>query len=162
MILEKSVELRKAAQDLDSSSYMQKKLITNKVTTHFFITLNKPITRLKRLLLVHIFYALNWFFQVELCPLELAIYLRINFTNQIEGSYLTVASENLQDWREFPNGFYLRSYDDALWLRGYWADTDVIWSTNSEFDSHWEKGKAKKPRVNRGFFACHQIKNMMR
>ncbi len=44
MILDKSVELRKSAQVLDSSSYMKKVLITNKVTLHFFITLVKPIT----------------------------------------------------------------------------------------------------------------------
>jgi hypothetical protein len=32
------------AQALDSSSYMKKLLITNKVTSHFFITLSKPIS----------------------------------------------------------------------------------------------------------------------
>ena len=39
--LEKSVGSRKSAQALDSSNYMKKVLITNKVTTHFFITLLK-------------------------------------------------------------------------------------------------------------------------
>ncbi len=42
--LEKSVESRKYAQLLDSYSYMKKVLITNKVTSHFFITLSKSIT----------------------------------------------------------------------------------------------------------------------
>jgi hypothetical protein len=58
LILENAVGSRKSAQPIDSSSYMKKVLITNKVTTHFFITLSKSIDRLKRLLLVHIFFAL--------------------------------------------------------------------------------------------------------
>ncbi len=41
--LEKAVESRKSAQATDSSSYMKKVLITNKVTTHFFITLSKSV-----------------------------------------------------------------------------------------------------------------------
>ncbi|VAW59296.1 hypothetical protein MNBD_GAMMA08-1347 [hydrothermal vent metagenome] len=44
LILEKSVESRKYAQLLDSYSYMKKVFITNKVTSHFFITLSKSIT----------------------------------------------------------------------------------------------------------------------
>jgi len=42
--LEKSVETRNSAQALDSPSVMKKWLITNKVTTHFFITLFESIT----------------------------------------------------------------------------------------------------------------------
>jgi len=41
--LEKSVGLRKSAQALDMSITMKKMLITNKVTTHFFMTLSKSI-----------------------------------------------------------------------------------------------------------------------
>jgi hypothetical protein len=41
--LENAVGSRKSAQAIDSSSYMKKVLITNKVTTHFFITLSKSI-----------------------------------------------------------------------------------------------------------------------
>jgi predicted small lipoprotein YifL len=48
MILENAVGSRKSAQAIDSSvcritSYMKKVLITNKVTTHFFITLSKSL-----------------------------------------------------------------------------------------------------------------------
>jgi len=42
--LEKSVGTRKSAQVLDSPSYMKKVFITNKVTSHFFITLFESIT----------------------------------------------------------------------------------------------------------------------
>jgi len=42
--LEKSVESRKYAQLPGSYSYMKKVFITNKVTSHFFITLSKSIT----------------------------------------------------------------------------------------------------------------------
>jgi len=38
MILEKAVGRTSIAQALDSLGYMKKMLITNKVTTHFFIT----------------------------------------------------------------------------------------------------------------------------
>ena len=43
IILENAVGSRKSAQPIDSYSYMKKVLITNKVTTHFFITLSKSI-----------------------------------------------------------------------------------------------------------------------
>ena len=42
--LERSVSSTHIAQALDSSSYMKKLLITNKVTAHFFITLSKSIS----------------------------------------------------------------------------------------------------------------------
>jgi len=45
LILEKPIESQNSAQALDSSSYMKKVLITNKVITHFFITLSKSISR---------------------------------------------------------------------------------------------------------------------
>jgi hypothetical protein len=41
--LENAVGSPKSAQAIDSSSYMKKVLITNEVTTHFFITLSKSI-----------------------------------------------------------------------------------------------------------------------
>jgi len=44
-ILENTVGSRKSVQAIDSSSYMKKALITDKVTTHFFITLSKSIAR---------------------------------------------------------------------------------------------------------------------
>lgn len=44
IILKSAVESRKSAQALDLSSYMKKMLFTNKVTTHFFITLFKSIS----------------------------------------------------------------------------------------------------------------------
>jgi len=70
MILEKSVDTRKSAQVLDSpstsTSYIKKVFITNKVTSHFFITLFESIngtsfprsTNLSRMMFIVFFYSL--------------------------------------------------------------------------------------------------------
>ena len=74
MNLENAVGSRKSVQPIDSSSYMKKVLITNKVTTHFFITLSKSIvctsfsrptafSRLKVIFLV--FCLLGWLAPVQ-------------------------------------------------------------------------------------------------
>jgi hypothetical protein len=70
---------------------------------------------------------------LELCPLELAPHLRIQFLDQIEGPYLTVASKKTRDDEEYPNGFYLRRVDGETWLRGYRATSDHIWEPTSRF-----------------------------
>lgn len=61
---------------------------------------------------------------LELCPLELAPRLRLQFLDQTEGPYLTVASRKTKDDDAYPNGFYLRRVDGELWLRGYQATSE--------------------------------------
>ena len=61
-------------------------------------------------------------------PLEVAPHLRLQYTDQPNGPYLTVASQKLRSDETFPNGLYLRSLDDGLWLRGYCATPDVVFA----------------------------------
>lgn len=70
---------------------------------------------------------------LELCPLELAPHLRLQFLDQSEGPYLTVASAKTKDDEAYPNGFYLRKIDGTLWLRGYRATPDYVWDPMSRF-----------------------------
>lgn len=70
---------------------------------------------------------------LSLCPLELGAFLRLEYLEQPEGPYLTIASKTPNDDREYPNGFYVRNYEGRLWLRGYRSDDDYPWPINSEF-----------------------------
>lgn len=56
---------------------------------------------------------------LEPCPLELAPHLRLDYRDQPEGPYLTVASAERSPDPDTPNGFYIRHLDGELWLRGY-------------------------------------------
>lgn len=75
------------------------------------------------------------------CPLELAPHLRLQYTDQPEGvigqpatlhrappGSITVASWPLSDDEDVPRGFYLRRMDGMLWLRGYRAPAEHVWS----------------------------------
>jgi len=77
------------------------------------------------------------------CPLELAAHLRLQFLKQPEvpsapssgcapAGSITVTSEPLDDSETTPKGFYLRRFDDALWLRGYWAPVSHHWAPEDE------------------------------
>jgi hypothetical protein len=70
---------------------------------------------------------------LKLCPLHLAVFLRLEYLVQPAGPYLTVASAKLDADENFPRGFYLRNFDGALWLRGYCASDDYLWPLESEF-----------------------------
>ena len=70
---------------------------------------------------------------LSLCPLYLAAFLRLEYLNQSDGSYLTVASHKPIDDENFPNGFYLRNFENTLWLRGYRADGFSDWPGSNEF-----------------------------
>lgn len=66
-------------------------------------------------------------------PLELAVFLRLAFTTQAPGPWLTVASPDMAMERNLPNGFYVRNIDGRLWLRGYTASADHGWSADDFF-----------------------------
>lgn len=70
---------------------------------------------------------------LKLCPLYLAAFLRLEYLNQPDGPYLTVASNKPNEDENFPNGFYLRNSENTLWLRGYRADGFSDWPGTNEF-----------------------------
>lgn len=83
---------------------------------------------------------------LELCPLELAPYLRIQYLDQPEGylgdsikrpeapsGSITIASEPITEDDEYPKGFYLRRINGELWLRGYRADHLHVWNSGDHF-----------------------------
>lgn len=82
---------------------------------------------------------------LELCPLELGPHLRLMYLDQPEvceedsrqhqapSGSITIASEILSEDDEFPKGFYLRSMDGVLWLRGYRADHLHVWNPDDHF-----------------------------
>lgn len=83
---------------------------------------------------------------LELCPLELGPYLRLEYLDQPEGNIgnllqqnqapsgsITIASEIIKDDDDFPKGFYLRKIDGVLWLRGYLADNLHVWKPEDQF-----------------------------
>ena len=83
---------------------------------------------------------------LSLCPLELGPHLRLQFTDQVEGSMgqpasqhcapagaVTIASAPLCDDDETPKGFYLRRIGGALWLRGYRSWSGHVWSPADVF-----------------------------
>ncbi|MGZ3690567.1 MAG: hypothetical protein ACXVAX_03640 [Pseudobdellovibrio sp.] len=72
-------------------------------------------------------------FNLHLGPLALAAFLRLEYLDQPEGPYLTIASEKPENNEDFQNGFYLRNIDGSLWLRGYRASDDYTWPSDSEF-----------------------------
>ncbi|MCM3665805.1 helicase [Mesobacillus subterraneus] len=83
---------------------------------------------------------------LELCPLELGPYLRLEYLDQPEGysgdsfnqnqapsGSITVASEVLTEDDDFPKGFYLRKINGVLWLRGYRCDHLHVWNSDDHF-----------------------------
>jgi hypothetical protein len=70
---------------------------------------------------------------LELCPLELGPCLRLQYLDQPEGFWITIASQKISPEDGYPNGFYLRRREDGLWLRGYWASPDHIWEAGEHF-----------------------------
>lgn len=70
---------------------------------------------------------------LDVCPLSMGAYLRLAYLDQPDGPYLTIASYKPETGEEFPNGFYIRNFDGALWLRGYRATEDYEWPLEHEF-----------------------------
>ena len=67
------------------------------------------------------------------CPLVLGAFLRLKYLDQPEGPYLTIASLRPQSAETYPTGFYLRNFENALWLRGYRSTGESEWPTDNEF-----------------------------
>ena len=74
-----------------------------------------------------------------LCPIELGPHMRLQYTDQPEGyvrkpvrehqapfGSLSITSAPLSDNDDFPKGFYLRTIDGVLWLRGYRSGPDHV------------------------------------
>ncbi|WP_166923836.1 helicase [Flavobacterium poyangense] len=71
------------------------------------------------------------------CPLEIAIYARLLFKDQLESEEkksnqappgsITFFSKPLSKNDTFPKGFYIRNNDGILWLRGYICSEDYVW-----------------------------------
>jgi hypothetical protein len=83
---------------------------------------------------------------LELCPIELGPYLRMEYLDQPEGysgdplqrhqapsGSITIASKILTEDNDFPKGFYLRRINGELWLRGYRADHLHVWNPGDHF-----------------------------
>jgi hypothetical protein len=83
---------------------------------------------------------------LELCPLEVGPYLRLKYRDQPEGDSsthiqkhqaptgsITIATEPLKEDDDFPKGFYLRTINGELWLRGYTADDTHVWNPHDHF-----------------------------
>ena len=71
--------------------------------------------------------------ELKLCPLYLAAFLRLDYLEQPVGTYLTITSKKPEIDINYPNGFYIRNFENALWLRGYMADGFVDWPGQNEF-----------------------------
>lgn len=67
------------------------------------------------------------------CPLYLAAFLRLEYLDQPEGPYLTIASTRLEDDENYPTGLYLRNVEGLLWLRGFRAIGECDHPTDNEF-----------------------------
>lgn len=82
---------------------------------------------------------------LSLCPLITGPYLRLTLTDQdpapdsvmsrgsAPSGSITVASPPLDEADDSPTGFYLRVVDGRLWLRGYHAGEQHLWSPDDCF-----------------------------
>lgn len=72
-------------------------------------------------------------FGLKPCPLSLAAFLRLEYLDQPEGPYLTIASLPPENDETYPTGFYIRNFENTLWLRGYRVDGEPEWPSSNEF-----------------------------
>lgn len=82
---------------------------------------------------------------LSLCPTITGPYLRLAMADQASApdsvmsngsapsGSITVASAPLDDTNVLPKGFYLRSAKNVLWLRGYRATEEHLWSLDDCF-----------------------------
>ena len=69
----------------------------------------------------------------KVCTLELAVYLRLQYTEQLEGVHLCVSANPINRDISFPKGLYLRKVNNTLWLRGYRASDDFVFPPSAMF-----------------------------
>ncbi|MBK7960655.1 MAG: hypothetical protein IPK04_05235 [Bdellovibrionales bacterium] len=67
------------------------------------------------------------------CPMYLGAFLRLEYLDQPEGPYLTIASPWPESDESYPTGFYIRNFENTLWLRGYKVDGEPEWPPENEF-----------------------------
>ena len=72
-------------------------------------------------------------FGLKSCPLYLGAFLRLDYLDQPAGPYLTIASVKPENDENYPDGFYIRNFEESLWLRGYRADDVCEWPAENEF-----------------------------
>lgn len=72
-------------------------------------------------------------FGLEVCPLRLAPYLRLQFLEQPKANRITISSNKISRDETYPNGFYLIHREDGIWLRGYRASSDNVWDPDEHF-----------------------------
>jgi hypothetical protein len=70
---------------------------------------------------------------LNLCPLEVGPFLRLQYLDQPEGLWITIASQKFSPDPDYPNGFYVRRLEDGLWLRGYTASEDYVFDPDDHF-----------------------------
>jgi len=70
---------------------------------------------------------------LDLCPLEVGPYLRLQYLEQPPGPWIVIASHKPPAEPDGPNGFYLRRLVDGLWLRGYTASPEHVWDADEQF-----------------------------
>ena len=70
---------------------------------------------------------------LRVCPLPVAAFLRLEYLDQVEGPYLTIASARPENDENYPTGFYIRNLENILWLRGYRAIGECDHPLNNEF-----------------------------
>lgn len=68
-----------------------------------------------------------------LCPLHLGAFLRLEYLSPMEGPYLTIVSLQPENDENYPTGFYIRNFENSLWLRGYRVTGEPDWPIDNEF-----------------------------
>lgn len=68
----------------------------------------------------------------NLCPPEVALYLRLKDENQPLGDWYRIAMKQISDRYGYPSVFNLVHHDDGLWLYDSWARSDRRWYPDDE------------------------------
>lgn len=117
----------------------------NLLFEHHLFSPENSVERVKLVKVKHSDFGLNDLFSyqefvsrastegLKTCPLYLAAFLRLQYLDQPEGPYLTIASTKPEGDQEYPNGFYIRNHEKSLWLRGYRADDFCEHPKGNEF-----------------------------
>jgi len=72
-------------------------------------------------------------FGLELCPAEVGPQLRLQYTNQPMGEWISIGMKQIAGRDGYPDVFDLRRNADGLWLYGDLAEPDGRWSSDGGF-----------------------------